>query len=259
MGGSLYYNIQAGFNAVNAWQNTLLKNAQGLLQPGYNKEVLTFGSTGGVTSSPQGATVSSGSRQGATGGSDTLSVARRSIQFEQGDFDSNMGPTQLAVLGSGFFIVAESLKPGAKLYLTRNGDFHYDAQGRLVNSQGLFVMGGSGQLTDPPTPVFDPGNGQVDLTRLTLGKVPNPGSLSISGFGSLIYETNLTSGPIRAFQNGDGEVGFVQPNTLERPSMIQGQAELQVQTAFAQQAYKMFKDMLDSYNKTVDDAIGLIR
>lgn len=257
---STYHNILSGFRAVNAWQQTIIKNAQGLLQPGYNQERIAFGSTGAQASgTPAAPTTGSGSRSAGGAGGDTLSVASRSLKFEQGDLQLGSGPTSLAIEGPGFFLVAENLRPDARVFLTRNGDFKYDAQGRLVTSQGLFVVGGSGALTNPPTPVTNPGDGTVDLTKLTLGRVPVASALQPSGYGALVYEVSASSGPMRAFKNGDAEVGLVRSDALEYPSRLSLQAELTVETTYAQQTYKLFKDMLDSYNKMVDDAIGTVR
>ena len=45
--------------------------------------------------------------------------------------------TNLAVQGSGFFVVSDS---AGNLYLTRNGSFVPDSSGNLVNSSGYYLM-----------------------------------------------------------------------------------------------------------------------
>lgn len=260
MGSSFHYNILAGMKGVDAWQRNIMRNAQGLLLPGFNKTTLSFGATPGAQASgnlaPTGA---SGGRSGRYAGGDSLTVSTGGIHFEQGSLDPAGSPTSLAVSGPGFFLVAESLKPGARLFLTRNGDFRYDPQGRLVNGQGLFVVGGGGNVGDPPQPVMNPGNGSVVLPSLTLANVKSPQSLAISGYGPLIYEATVSSGPVEPFPNGSPAVGFVQPNTLENPNIIGQLGELQVETSQAQQTYKMFKDMLENFNRSTDDAINVVK
>jgi flagellar hook protein FlgE len=260
MGSNFQYGLVAGFRAVTAWQQNILRNAQGMLKPGYNRITLNFD---GQPSEPlsQGAlgTASTGGRNSLMGGGDSLRITGATINFKQGELQPAESPTQLAIKGDGFFLVAENLAPGAKVFLTRAGDFRYDASGRLVNSQGLFVVGGSGTLTDPPTPVTNPGDGSVDLTRLTLGRVGSRSGLATAGYGDVIYQATVASGGIQAFANGRPEVGFVQSQTLEMPDRVGAIGMLQVESAQAQQTYKMFKDMLDNFNKSTDDAIGLVR
>lgn len=260
MGSGVNFNILAGFKAIDAWQRNIVRNAQGMLTPGYNYTQTHFGHTAsGSGRASQTGTGANGGRNGMAGGGDTLAIGSTSLQFEQGTIDPAYNPTSLAIRGSGFFLVAENLNPGARLFLTRNGEFHYDAQGRLVNQQGLFVVGGNGTLTDPPVPVTDPGDGTVDLPQITLGKVDNPGNLLISGYGSTVYALTEAAGPLRGLPNGRPEVGFVQPSSREMINRAGYQAALLFESNQATQTYKILKDMLDNYNRAVDDAINTVK
>jgi flagellar hook protein FlgE len=260
MGSSFQYGINSAFKAIDLWQQNIIRNAQGLLQTGYNKSTISIGQPAGETL--RGSLVGTnegGSQSSTSAGGDSLNVGNTTIDFEQGQIDPGFGPTSLAIRGNGFFMVAENLRPGARVFLTRAGDFHYDPQGHLVTPQGLFVVGGSGTLSDPPTPVTNPGDGTVDLTKLTLARVPAPGQMSFSGYGTTIYLPNNLSGPTSSYQNGADQVGFVQSNSIEVPQRAGASAELQVDTVKATQTYKIFKDMLDSFNKTDDDALSLVK
>ena len=53
MSSSFQYNVLAGFRAVDAWQQTIVQNVQGLLTPGYNRQKLHIGQGGGVDDSGQ--------------------------------------------------------------------------------------------------------------------------------------------------------------------------------------------------------------
>ena len=57
--------------------------------------------------------------------------------FSQGSIESTREPTNVAIQGDGFFMVA---KEGGSAY-TRAGDFSFDADGRLVSSDGDAVQG----------------------------------------------------------------------------------------------------------------------
>ena len=57
--------------------------------------------------------------------------------FSQGSIESTREPTNVAIQGDGFFVVA---KEAGSAY-TRAGDFSFDADGRLVSSDGDAVQG----------------------------------------------------------------------------------------------------------------------
>jgi flagellar hook protein FlgE len=66
-----------------------------------------------------------------------VSTTQVSLNGLQGNVVSTSTPTDLAVQGSGFFVVSDS---SGTLYLTRNGSFTPDASGNLVNSAGYYLM-----------------------------------------------------------------------------------------------------------------------
>ncbi len=65
--------------------------------------------------------------------------------FSQGSIESSREPTNVAIQGDGFFLVG---KAGGVAY-TRAGDFSFDAEGRLVSSDGDRVLGWT--ALDPAT------------------------------------------------------------------------------------------------------------
>lgn len=249
-------------------QQNIVANAAGLLKPGYNRQKIHLGqTTGNQSAAPQIPTRASGGQNGNAAGGDSLAVIGYSLTFEQGTIDPAGSPTSLAIRGEGFFMVAENAQPGARVFLTRAGDFSFDAAGRLVNAQGLFVVGGNGQtpidaegrlLSSVPFVTRLP-DGTVDLTQVSLGKVPSSGQLSVSGYGDTIYQPNGSSGPIKIFPNGRPEVGFVQASSIEIPNRIGAAGILAAETTTAVQTYKIFKDMLTEFNKSVDDSINLVK
>ncbi|HEU5397432.1 MAG TPA: flagellar hook basal-body protein, partial [Verrucomicrobiae bacterium] len=78
-------------------------------------------------------------------------VATASINsnFTQGTLNTTGVPTDLAVSGDGFFLVKDA--SSGLTYATRDGEFHLDANGYLVNANGNRVqglMGSSATVTD---------------------------------------------------------------------------------------------------------------
>jgi flagellar hook-basal body protein len=70
-----------------------------------------------------------------------LPIVYNWIDFSQGEITRTTEETDLAILGEGLFLVSDTQDPiGRKVYLTRDGNFHWDAEGRLRTSQGLFVL-----------------------------------------------------------------------------------------------------------------------
>jgi flagellar hook protein FlgE len=64
--------------------------------------------------------------------------------FTQGAFESTSNVTDLAIGGSGFFVVRDSTGGS---YYTRAGQFHLDENSNLVNPAGYFLQGAAGNIT----------------------------------------------------------------------------------------------------------------
>lgn len=98
----------------------------------------------------------------------------------QGGLQSTSSPTDLAIEGSGFFVVSNS---AGEIFLTRAGAFVPDAQGRLVNTAGFYLMGYKvGPGGAPPQ--------SNDLSGLQVIQV-NPGKLIANPSTSGILSANL--------------------------------------------------------------------
>ena len=67
-----------------------------------------------------------------------VNLAAVAQQFTQGNISTTDNPMDLALNGPGFFQVSDG--QGAPMY-TRNGQFHIDRDGRIVNNQRLQLMG----------------------------------------------------------------------------------------------------------------------
>lgn len=68
-----------------------------------------------------------------------VSLANVSSSFAQGNIDATGQPYDMAIDGSGFFIVRDTANNST--YATRAGDFRADANGFLTTSDGLRVQG----------------------------------------------------------------------------------------------------------------------
>lgn len=86
-----------------------------------------------------------------------LPLMRQQISL-QGSLEQSRSSTDLAVSGEGFFIVSSNNQPlanGGNVLFTRAGSFTIDADGFMVNAQGLFLqgwpVGNDGSVTSSPT------------------------------------------------------------------------------------------------------------
>ena len=118
---------------------------------------------------------------GTTGAGDPVAVgagvkvAANQISFAQGSINSTSQPTDIALDGSGFFVVSNR---GSGYEYTRAGNFSIDTNGDLVTAAGLNVMGYpavNGVVnTNAPLTAMNLPIGQVQAPRATT-------SLSLTG------------------------------------------------------------------------------
>lgn len=73
--------------------------------------------------------------QVGTGG---ISVGGTTTDFSQGSIVQTKNAGDVALQGNAFFSAVDA---AGKITYTRNGEFHFDDQGNLVTSDGLFVLG----------------------------------------------------------------------------------------------------------------------
>lgn len=101
-------------------------------------------------------------------GSTILGIA---TNFAQGSLTSSETWSDLAINGEGFFSVQMCDDSGtpidtAQTYYTRDGSFHVDKNGFIVNSQGLSLLSSAGTaiqvLDDPTNPVYTNFNVSAD-------------------------------------------------------------------------------------------------
>ncbi|ELB1483387.1 flagellar basal-body rod protein FlgG [Vibrio parahaemolyticus] len=162
--------------------------------------------------------------------------------FTQGNTQNTTQDLDLAVMGQGFFQIENS---DGQIMYTRNGQFHINSEGLMVNGQGLplepqiqipdnaisFSVGVDGTVTtttaDDPTP--------QQLGQITLAKFINPAGLEAVG-GNLFRETEA-SGPADELIAGADGAGSIKQGALEG-SNVQVVEEM-VDMITTQRAYEM--------------------
>ncbi|EDP57904.1 flagellar basal-body rod protein FlgG [Vibrio sp. AND4] len=162
--------------------------------------------------------------------------------FTQGNTQNTTQELDLAVMGQGFFQIENS---DGQIMYTRNGQFHINSEGLMVNSQGLplepqiqipddaisFSVGVDGTVTT--TSADDPNPQQ--LGQISLAKFINPAGLEAVG-GNLFRET-AASGSADELIAGEDGAGSIKQGALEG-SNVQVVEEM-VDMITTQRAYEM--------------------
>ncbi len=113
----------------------------------------------------------------------------RGVQFQgttpmwtQGTIENTNNPTDMAINGSGFFVLQDS--GGANFY-SRAGEFHFDRVGNLVSLGGLFVQGYEVTGTNP--------DGSLILGAISNINVPGGSASPPSATQTVTVDVNLNS------------------------------------------------------------------
>ena len=175
----------------------------------------------------------------------------------QGSLQQTDRPTDIAIMGNGFFQV--QLPDGAAAY-TRDGSFQVDADGRLVTSEGILVVP---PITVPANTlhtlrvdaegavfVQPPGQMEVEqIGQMQLANFANPEGLDAIG-QSLFRETVVAGPPLTGAPNSDG-FGEIVHGALETSNVSIADEFTRMITA--QRAYTLSVRAL----QTLDEMLGM--
>jgi flagellar hook protein FlgE len=164
----------SGMLADSNWLSSISQNVANANTTGYKNQETDFSTVVDAVSNT------------TPGGGVTTSL--RSLNALQGNIVSSMTSTNLAVQGSGFFVVSDS---SGDLYLTRNGSFVADASGDLVNSAGYTLMGSAVQNGSAP-----PANALSSLQKVNVSSSGETASPTTSA--SIAANLPSTATPIAA-------------------------------------------------------------
>ena len=176
-------------------------------------------------------------------------VAGTQKVFTEGSIQTTGQPMDLAIVGRGFFQVEA---PNGDILYTENGQFQLNAEGMMVNAQGLplspaievpegstgFTVGADGIVT-----AILPGDTlPSELGQITLVNFTNPGGLEALG-GNLYRETVASGEPVEGVPGEEG-LGQLKQGVLEG-SNVQV-VEAMVAMIAIQRAYEANAKVLDA-------------
>ncbi len=169
--------------------------------------------------------------------------------FTEGNIQTTGQPMDLAIIGSGFFQVET---PSGEIMYTESGQLQLNAEGMVVNSQGLpltpaievpigsksFTVGSDGIVT-----AILPGDTlPSELGQITLVNFTNPAGLEAVG-GNLYKETVASGEPAEGVP-GEAGLGLIKQGVLEG-SNVQV-VEAMVSMIAIQRAYEANAKVLDA-------------
>jgi len=169
MSGNVMNAAVLGMNAQTSWLATISQNIANAQTTGYKDAETAFSSL----------VDQSGAGNYSAGGVATNAMSLNALQ---GSVTGTATPTDLAIQGSGFFVVTD---PAGSTYLTRDGSFVPDASGNLVNAAGYYLMGsniqnGAGSVV---------ANSLSGLTRVNVSQTGEQASATTTG----VFSANLPS------------------------------------------------------------------
>jgi flagellar basal body rod protein FlgG len=178
-----------------------------------------------------------------------------------------------------------------KTFFTRDGMFHWDAQGYLRTANGLYVMNASYPPYDPernairsgiaantdsavnyyvnknrvanagPPPTTAPEldyNNQIDTDKIGLARFSNNDGLYYTGYGTSYLEESSSSGRPIFYNPGQGDVeADIKRFSLE--SSNGSMVEYIPMLASAQKMFSAVSKIIAVYNSTTDDMNNLVR
>ena len=185
--------------------------------------------------------------------------------FTQGSLQNTEVVTDMAIMGDGFFRI--QMFDGSWAY-TRNGNFHVDPTGRLVTSNGYWVLPdiimpenflpNSIQVTqDVRVSVIVPqiDDEPIDIGQIELFRFPNPVGLTAIG-ENLFRATGASGDPIPGTPGFEG-MGRIAHQFLElsNVSVVREMVDLIV----AQRAYEFNSRTIQTSDSMLATAVGLVR
>ncbi len=169
-------------------------------------------------------------------------VVGTSKVFTTGNFENTGQSLDLAIVGKGFFQIEQA---NGELAVTRNGQFNRNAEGLMVNSNGLPLVP-QVQIPDNATAISIGTDGTVmaqiagdpvpqGIGQITTVNFANPSGLEALG-GNLFRETAASGQPLEGVP-GENGLGALKQNTLESANV--SVVEEMVSMISTQRAYEM--------------------
>ncbi|ORU00398.1 Flagellar hook protein FlgE [Anaerovibrio sp. JC8] len=145
---------------------------------------------------------------GTTGGTNPkqiglgMKISAIDVNFKDGSVQSTGINTDLCLSGNALFVV----KQGNQTFYTRNGAFNFDAEGNLVNAEGLYVQGYMNASATEHNSINT--NGATSSIQIRAGKTMPSSSTQIANY---INNLNASAATIKSVTATDSNGQAVTP------------------------------------------------
>ncbi|PKK91798.1 MAG: flagellar basal-body rod protein FlgG [Candidatus Wallbacteria bacterium HGW-Wallbacteria-1] len=181
--------------------------------------------------------------------------------FSQGEIERTENPFDIMIEGDGFFQI---LMPNGQLAYTRDGGFKVDAQGQVVNANGLLLQPaitipqGATEFTVgiDGTASVNVGNARQELGNIQIARFINSRGLRSVG-GNLYVETAASGAPQIGQPGIDDGYGAIRQGYIER-SNVKAVEEM-VGMIVAQRAYELNSRVIQTSDAMLQTATQLKR
>jgi flagellar basal-body rod protein FlgG len=195
-----------------------------------------------------------------------VKIADTQRVFSQGAPQQTDVPTDMAIMGEGFFRI--QMYDGSWAY-TRNGNFKVDSDGRMVTSNGYWLLPDiimpEGFLPETITVTQDgrvsvkvpriDENDPVNVGRIELYRFPNP--VGLSTIGENLFKVTQASGEPIAGRPGFEGMGQIMHKALEMSNVAVAQE--MVNLIVAQRAYEFNSRTIQTSDNMLGTATTLKR
>jgi flagellar basal-body rod protein FlgG len=182
------------------------------------------------------------------------------IIFTQGDFSATNNSLDIVIQGSGFFQIR---KANGEIGYTRNGNFHMNAQGNLVTSEGDSL---EPQITIPAdqTNINIGSDGTVSVTsdgqsksvgNIELARFQNPAGLE--NLGNSLFKTTQSSGDAITGTPGDNGMGTLLSGYIEQSNV--SVVDEMVNMIASQRAYEANSKVIRAADEMLSQANNVVR
>ncbi len=255
------YSAATGMEAQQLNLNTIANNLANVNTPGFKRSKIEFqdllyqkprasgADSGGGNIIPTGIEVGNGAR-----------VAATSKVFTQGQLTSTGENLDVALQGDGFF---EVQRPDGTLAYTRDGSFKLNAQGQVVNVDGLPILSGFQPIPPGANSISISEDGQVTVQTsggsqtfaITLTRFANPAGLR--SLGGNLYEETPASGTPEAGKPGEQGYGRVIQGYVEASNV--NIVEEMVNLIVAQRAYEINSKSVQTSDEMLQNVANMKR
>ncbi len=255
------YSAATGMEAQQLNLNTIANNLANVNTPGFKRSKIEFQDLlyqkprapgtdgGGGNLVPTGIEIGNGSR-----------VASTSKVFTQGQLSQSGEKFDIALQGDGFY---EVQRADGSIAYTRDGSFKLNAQGQVVNVDGLPILSGFQPIPPGATAVSVSEDGNVTVQtadgsqtfRLSLARFANPAGLR--SMGGNLYEESQASGAPELGQ--PGENGFARTLQGYVESSNVNIVEEMVNLIVAQRAYEINSKSIQASDEMLQNIAQLKR